>query len=128
MVVILELNPPDINHDFSNRKCNSSINLLAVASPDRSFSYIFVGYPGSVHDARVFQNSALNRICINNPCQLLPNSDFHIIGDSTFPCTPYLIPGFKRSFAKTEKLKSFNYKLSRSRIVIEHSFGCLKNL
>lgn len=81
---------------------------------------IFVGYPGSVHDARVFRTSPFY--------ETLPNKcDNHfIIGDSAYPCLPHLLTPFKDNGFLTRPQQNYNFLLSRSRYIIEHCFGLLK--
>ena len=52
---------------YVNRKGFHSIVLQAVCDASMAFVDVFAGFPGSVHDARVFRNSplfaALPRLC-----------------------------------------------------------------
>ena len=51
---------PALNHtDYYKRKGWYSILLQAVVDSKYRFTNICVGWPGSVHDARVFANSSL---------------------------------------------------------------------
>ena len=45
--------------DYYNRKGFYSIVLQAVIDSNGKFIDIFVGYPGSTHDSRIFRNSSL---------------------------------------------------------------------
>ena len=113
--------------DYNNRKFFHSLNLLAVCLPNRAFSYTFAGFPGSAHDVRVFRCSDLHTKMNEDPESLFPTTEYHILGDSAFPCSSYLIPAIKSAFADTVEKRRFNRKLSKTRIVIEHAFGDLKN-
>ena len=113
--------------DYNNRKFHHSLNLLAVCLPNRAFSYTFAGFPGSAHDTRVYRCSDLGQKMYDDPASLFPSSAFCILGDSAFPCTTYLIPAIEAAFANTQEERRFNSKLSKTRIVIEHAFGDLKN-
>ncbi|KAI2645094.1 hypothetical protein H4Q32_024121 [Labeo rohita] len=54
----IRIKPPANNsHCYYNRKLFHSIQLQAITDHRGKFLHIFVGYPGSVHDARVLRNS-----------------------------------------------------------------------
>jgi len=42
---------------YITRKCQYAITLQATCDSDMKFVDCFVGYPDSVHDARIFRNS-----------------------------------------------------------------------
>lgn len=44
---------------FRNRKSYFSINVQAVANENREFINLVARWPGSVHDATIFNNSTL---------------------------------------------------------------------
>lgn len=101
---------------------------MAAVLPDRTFSYIFTGYPGSAHDSTIFQRSSLFEQLENN-CRAKFNPDrYHIIGDAAFPVKSWLIPAYKKPAhgELTPSQTRFNYKHSQTRIVVEHAFGDLK--
>ena len=78
-----------------------------------------VGWPGSVHDAKVYKHSHfyLNR------SSLIKENDF-LIGNSAYPLSPFLIKPYNKP---NNEQKRFNQIFSSHRIVVEHSFGRLKN-
>ena len=45
--------------DYSNRKSFYSVNMQAIADTDLKFLDVSVGYPGSIHDSRVFSLSPI---------------------------------------------------------------------
>lgn len=61
--------------------------LQAVCDHQCIFTDCFVGYPGSVHDARVFQKSGMLQHCRNE--QYFPNNS-HLLGDSAYPLGPHI--------------------------------------
>ena len=63
----------------------------------------------------------------NHPKRVFPNSTYHIVGDSAFPCSVHVIPAIKAALVKTTSESVLNHKLSMTRIVVEQAFGLLKN-
>ena len=58
----IPVTPPFMNHtDYYNRKAFYSVIVQAVVDHNCLFRNLCVGWPGSVHDARVFANSVLYR-------------------------------------------------------------------
>jgi len=121
------VSPSQNQKDFNNRKMRHSLILLAVCLPNRSFSYTYAGFPGSANDARVFRCSDLGVAIYEEPTSLFPGSQYHVLADSAFPCTPHVMPSIKASLATTRKKKNYNAILSKTRILIEHAFGDIKN-
>ena len=112
---------------YRNYKKFFSFNPMIAALPDRSFSYVFCGFPGSVHDSTVFQNSSLYQQLEEEPNTLFNSKRFHIIADSAFPLKECLITPFKKVIGRLPISKQlFNKKLSSTRMVIELAFGDLK--
>ncbi|KAJ9574298.1 hypothetical protein L9F63_026056, partial [Diploptera punctata] len=70
--------------------------------------------PGSTHDSRIFRNSAVK--------DMLENIRHlgHLIGDSGYPCTRYLLIRVVREQTEAEK----RYNIARS--VVERTFGTWK--
>lgn len=51
--------PAEDPDSYINRKQYFSIHVQGTVDHNMKFIDIFIGYPGSVHDARVFKNSTL---------------------------------------------------------------------
>ena len=49
-----------------------------------------------------------------------------MLGDPAYPLLPWLMKGFPDNGNLTREKKRFNYRLSRARVVIEHTYGRLK--
>lgn len=81
---------------------------------------IFIGYPGSVHDSRVFRNSPLSNDLVNK-CR-----DNYLLGDSGYPCLRHLLTPYPDHGHLTAIQQRFNLKLSKNRYLVEHCLGVLK--
>ncbi|KAJ3655943.1 hypothetical protein Zmor_015050 [Zophobas morio] len=54
----INLKVPTTQHDsYIDRYVQHSINLMAICTSQHILTYIFIGFPGSAHDSRVFSNS-----------------------------------------------------------------------
>ena len=126
--------PPSMNHtDYYNRKGWYSMLVQAVVDHNYLFRDLCVGWPGSVHDARVLANSTLFRKVTSGDLLQGDKEDIqgqelglYLIGDSAYPLSPWLIKPFAFSSTLTTRQKTFNYRLSRARVVVEIAFGRLK--
>lgn len=87
------------------------------------FRDINTGWPGCVHDARVFRNSSLSDRAENGR---IFGCNKYLIADSAYPVKPYLIPPFKDNGHLTNLQKKFNKVISSARQVVERAFGLLK--
>ncbi|KAG6923767.1 hypothetical protein G0U57_019316, partial [Chelydra serpentina] len=86
---------------------------------------------GKVHDARVFRNSGLFRQLqegIYFPDQKITVGNVEmpivILGDPAYPIMPWLMKPYMGALDSSKEL--FNYRLSKSRMVVECPFGRLK--
>lgn len=80
---------------------------------------IVARWPGSVHDSTIFNDSPL--------CAQLERGDFGnmvIIGDSGYPCRPYLLTPLLHTQTPAEE--AFNRSHISTRNTIERVFGVLK--
>ncbi|XP_062861636.1 putative nuclease HARBI1 [Trichomycterus rosablanca] len=119
----IRIKPPSTNaQSYLNRKQFHSIQLQAICDHQGKFIDIFVGYPGSVHEARVLENSPLYKE------GLYPPAGRYILGDGSYPCisTPIRLLTPYREPVQNPVQALFNSKLSQSRIVVKRAFGMLK--
>lgn len=130
----IPITPPALNHtDYYNRKGWYSVILQAVVDHRYLFTDINVGWPGSVHDARVLANSSLfekaeEGLIFGGQEREIEgcNVPVFLIGDSAYPLLKWLLKPFPDNEHLTDERKNFNYRLSRARIVVENTFGRLK--
>lgn len=72
---------------YTSRKCKTTVKVQAVATWDLKFIDISVGWPGSMHDSRIYRNSSLSHAIRAR----LEGTDFHILGDTVRNNTIYFI-------------------------------------
>lgn len=95
-----------------------------MCNESKLFIDVFVGIPGSCHDARLYQLSNLSQR-IENHSVVFPN-DTHIIGDLAYTLNTKLMVGFKDFGNLTPRQINFNNRLARIRVIIEQTFALLK--
>lgn len=116
--------PVEHPESYINRKKRHSIILQSVCDNNRKFTYCDVGYPGSVHDARVYRLSSLYEK-INNG-QLKFRDNCHMIGDAAYPISEFLLTPYRDNGMLTQRQKNYNHKFSQTRMKIERTFSKLK--
>lgn len=94
--------------------------MQVVCDDRKRIRDVFIGFPGSVHDARVFKNSPLQETLVEK-CH-----NRFILGDSAYPCLRNLLTPYRDNGRLTRTETNYNKKLSHCRILIEHTFGILK--
>ena len=104
---------------FFTRKKRYAIQCQGIVDFRGIFIHYVIGWPGSVHDARVYTNSDfyLNRT------EYIQGEDY-VLGDSAYPISPFLISPFKNP--SNHRQRQFNFIHSKHRVVVEYAFGRLK--
>lgn len=125
------LAPTESHLDYVNRKGFHSIIMQAVVDHQYLFRDIVVGWPGSVHDARVLSNSTLyakgnnNELFSGNCSKQIYGQNINpvLIGDPAYPLMSWLMKPYPENNATPNTQKTFNYQLSRARMTVENTFG-----
>lgn len=66
---------------YTNRKSVTTVKLQGVIDGKKKFIDVSCGWPGSIHDSRIFQMSSLFRVIEDK----LNGTNYHILGDSAYP-------------------------------------------
>ena len=105
-----------------------------IVDPKLKFIHATVGYPGSIHDARVLRLSGLydfaeNEQILSGPMRNINGTEIGplLAGDSAYPLTNWLMKPFPDRGRLTAEQRKFNLKFSALRCVVERAFGMLKS-
>ena len=127
---------------YINRKSSHSLKLQVICDADTRTIDMATGYSGRWHDWRVFKESpiydeiesgVLGAVMRTTavPVAMPDGSDVRVplqlVGDNAYMCKPYLLPAYMDSTAREGARRTFNYNHSKTRIVIERTFGILKS-
>ena len=118
--------------DYFCYKQYYSLNVQGICDYRGIFIDVECLWPGSVHDAKVFANSSVNKRLINGTLPsthncLLPGYDKvpnYLIGDPAYPLTSFCMKEFQTCTTNAQVI--FNNVLRNSRNQIECAFGRLK--
>ncbi|XP_062588500.1 uncharacterized protein LOC134250166 [Saccostrea cucullata] len=118
---------------YYNYKGFFSIMLMGLVDADYKFLWIDVGGYGHMSDSQIFNASELKE-CLEDSsigfpaADPLPNDEiptsYFILGDDAFGLCTYLMkPYSQRQMTKEQRI--FNYRVSRSRRIVENAFGIM---
>ena len=125
--------PHNSGSAFFNYKNFHSIVLTAVADAQYRFLVVDIGDSVRHSDGGILGNSDFGRALesatagVPSPDESVPGLGtfpYHLVGDGAFPLPAYLMrpyPG--KDLSQLQRI--FNYRLSRSRRIIENAFGIL---
>ena len=128
----IPIQTPVENHtDYVNRKSYHSILMQAVVDARYLFRDVVIGWPGSVHDARVLSNSELYNLGLQGKLfdpsitERVLGVDLNpvILGDPAYPLLNWLVKGYPENQNTPSWQCNFNYRLSRARMTVENTFG-----
>ncbi|XP_050310828.1 putative nuclease HARBI1 [Anthonomus grandis grandis] len=123
--------PQDSGSYFYNYKGFHSLVLLAIANANYEFIFVDFGTNRRLSDGGVIENTVFYQKLIENTLKIPPPSSptnsemklpFVFVADEAFT----LRPDFMKPYAQRELTphrRVFNYRLSRSRRIIENVFG-----
>ncbi len=103
---------------YRGRKGFFAYNVMAVCDASLLVTNLVVNWPGSAHDARIFNESRL--------CETLQSGHYRgfLLGDGGYPCRSYLLTPYANPRAPHEE--KFNQAHIKTRNCVERMFGILK--
>jgi len=121
----LEFKPTLFGEEYHNRKGCYAVHCLVICDDELRILDFLVGWPGFVHDNRVWIQSE----------QCTRYNDFfsqsqYLLADSAFTASAHCISAFKKMrgvYSLSPEKELFNTLLARARIRVEHCIGLLKN-
>ncbi|CAG8788652.1 20275_t:CDS:2 [Gigaspora margarita] len=115
--------PSKDNKDvYMSCKQKYGIYLQDVVDHQGFFISYEIGWPASVHDAKVFSNSDI----FKNYKNYFKEEDY-LIANSAYPLLPWVMPPFKDpQGSQAQQQTLYNIAHSKTRVVVEQAFGCLK--
>ena len=125
--------PHGDSQDYFCYKQYFSLNIQALCDSKGKFLDVECRWPGSVHDAKMFANSAINlKICNGDlprtVYQILPGFEGvqnYLIGDPAYPLTSFCMK--EHATCSTNEEAIFNDMLRSARNTIECAFGRVKD-
>lgn len=77
--------------DFYSRKSNYAVNAMIVCDDQKLIRHCYVGWPGSTHDNRVYDNSALA-----TDARRFFSGDQYLLADSAYTPSQEIVPAYKK--------------------------------
>lgn len=113
---------PQQNHEvYYSRKSDYSLKVQITCDYDWKVRHVVCGLPGSIHDARIFNNSQLSL----NSLGFFDPGEF-VLGDSAYKLTSTVLTPFRETISMQLKQRNYNYQLGKLRVRVEHTIGRLK--
>ena len=124
--------PQENSQDYYCYKGFFSLNVQAVCDYRGQFMDVDCRWPGSVHDAKVFANSTINKKLRDEELPMTYQElikgrskvGCYVIGDPAYPLTPYCMKEYETCNSDSEVI--FNNILRSARNPVECAFGRLK--
>jgi hypothetical protein len=111
--------------DYKGRKLGYTLTCMVICDDRRFIRYYLTGWPGSVHDNRIFGMTKLAR----TPSLYFSPREY-LLGDSAFENSPSMVSAYKNLPGPGGSLsleqEKFNTCLGRARVISEHTIGLLK--
>jgi len=94
--------------------------LQGMCDHEGLFSDIFVGFPGSVHDARVYQHSSIGRLG-----RVVIPTPYYVLADAAYPLSAYCLTPYRSHAEFIHSESNYNKRHAKSRLSMSfHSSFC----
>ena len=113
------------NESYINRKGFTSVIIQAVCDYQYAFADCYCGWPVSVHDSRVFQNSDILSRIEEDEMDMFPEGTF-LIRDRAYQIRTWMLTPYKDRTTLKDYQAKYNYIQSATRNTIERAFPMLK--
>lgn len=110
--------PPIHGDEYICRKNFPALNAQATCNAHEMFTSCDCTWAGSVHDARIWRNSEVQRALNENSVGAL------VLADQAYPLTPWVMPIYRNPV--THEQRVYNQLHKKERVIIERMFGQLK--
>ncbi len=120
----LSTRPEYCGEEYFTRKGKYAIAALVIVDDKKRIRQANVGWPGSVHDNRIWSNSTI----VRNPHNYFSPKEY-LIGDSAFTNSHYLVTSYKRASGQAflpSGQSWFNDVLNVPRSGVENAIGIWK--
>lgn len=126
--------PANTGSNFYCYKGYFSVILFAIVDASGKFIFIDVGSNGRINDSTIYKEGPFYEALLDGSLNIPPplklpgqesKTSFFFIGDDAFPLSRNLLKPFNRNISLSVPEKIFNYRLCRSRMIVECAFGRL---
>jgi hypothetical protein len=109
--------------EYFGRKHGYSFSTMIICDDQRLIRYYYSGWPGSVHDNRIFKNTTI----FTNPDNFFDKKQY-ILGDSAFENHSFMVSSYRSPQGQpiAREKEVFNHAMSKPRVISEHTIGILK--
>lgn len=104
--------------EYVCRKNFPALNAQATCNGNEMFTSFDCSWAGSVHDARIWRNSQVQRMLNGNSVGAL------LLADEAYPLTPWAMTIYRNPITNEEK--AYNALHKKERVIIERMFGQIK--
>ena len=120
--------PRAFGEDYFCRKSMYAVHSLITCDDVGRIRDAVIGWPGSVHDNRVWKNSYLRKNAFSENRHRFFSEMQYLLGDSAFEASRVMIPAYRkvRGGSLSRMKEKFNTHLAQIRIRSEHCIGLFK--